>query len=713
MSFLSQFSSNFTPEERGTELYSLWSQIGANAEKAYLETQTQLNAEMSDINTFSESTTRSWLAFFLKKVPYRITSRLPATLSTVGKTFVGQVTMKAGETLKDSNGKSWVLLNEIQMFSESTRDVELVQGKLVTVSGTFSSIIKIQANNPDMDFVRLWKEDYNSDGTLKKSSEIQPVTFTSSYDSLKYKGSWSPVPRWSQTTNEINNPGDIPVEPALGYTFKYTGTTVPNQWEFNHFYQYTFSGYVDLSDSAYGGDPKLYNVQEGTVSQWISGDMYNVTQSGKAKFSNEVGAVEYEFKQGDVVVFDGANWTPISSATGINPLQFQNMYAQPGVYENSPSNGFYAYYQDGFIYIKVFLGTKYDNLSGSKYVLQYLDSDGINGEMSAKDTIKFDSAFPNSDHTVNVEVDVIHTEGSTKAVNSPTGGKLSLMIKERLFSGINISSVPEYEAWFKAQPEVGDCIVLSDYERFIRSGASFETGFEVTGIVQVMLVDRFGGEIDPKQWQILSQRISPYKDIAYLQMTKPVAVRDFFIVDFTSSLNDGEFKTYAKNSIEQWFSIDFLQQQGVSLFAELNLSQVLKHLLDNDENEATGVTIDAYHFDTRSTTSGGNVYVDMSTDGEKVGDGFYRLYDGETLVDTYKEYLQSDGTALIYRGSDRIGFRTSTSLNITIPNYDSEEKEYTLNIYIPSSNEGILYVGRDDGIRKLAGVEIYKSGVQI
>ena len=96
MSFRSQFSSYFSAQEKETELYKMWLQIGINTEKALLEEQEKLNAEFTDISSFSEDTSRSWLSFFLKKIPYRITAKLLVTIKDPG-TIQNSITIRLNQ----------------------------------------------------------------------------------------------------------------------------------------------------------------------------------------------------------------------------------------------------------------------------------------------------------------------------------------------------------------------------------------------------------------------------------------------------------------------------------------------------------------------------------------------------------------------------------------------------------------------------------------
>lgn len=701
MSFLSQFSSFFTAEERESELFKMWSQIGVNMEKAYLETQGQLNAEMTDINAFSEDTCRSWLSFFMKKIPNRITSKVQATIKA-GESFEGTVTLNRGATLKSKSGKPWVLMEDLTMNENSERVVTLVQGKLVTAEGNFSTLIKIQANNPDLDYLKL----YSVSGT--GTTEIEEVSFTTSYDNLKYKGSWTPDCLWAQSKGDVTT---FPPNPVSGDVYKYVGTT--GTYINGHLYQWLNNSWQDLEGNIFGGNPKLI---DGT-NEFLTGDMFNVIHPGRAKFSEKENAEYYEFGMGDMVVFDGEKWTPISSMTGLNPFQFQNQYGVPagGYYDNTPSNGYFAYYQDGFIYIKVFPGSRLKDLTDTTYKVEYIESDGIQGEISATDTITFDGKFPTTKQKM-VEMLAEHDTESTKAVNSPSTGKLSLFLKERFFSGINISSVPEYTIWFKAQPEVGDCFVLSDYEKFIRSGKSFSEGFDVTGVVEVMAVDRYGNAINDTVWGKLLARIEEYKDIAFIDYKDFTRVMNYFKVTFTSSLNNTEFKTYVRNAIEQWYDVDFLQVHNCSLFANLNMSEVLNDILNNDSNETQGVNIEAFHCVTREDIIPDNdISITEVLKGEKIGGGFYRVYNGDTLIETFYERLDVKGTsANIYRENSGnlaspIGSRNSeTGIVIRIPSeWSSITTPLTLKCYLPSSDPAYLYVGEDYGMRSLEGVEVY------
>ena len=650
MSFQSQFATWFSSREKETELYKLWAQIGSNTEKTLLETIEELNAEYTDINSFSEDTARSWLAFFLKKVPYRVTSKLQIEVSPPEE-LVGTVTVPDYQTLTTSSGIRYTLINGFTLDKTSSMIRTLVQGKFSEETGTYNSLIKIACTNPDLDYL-----------TVKINNiEISPISFEGSYDYLKYNGSWTPE-------NDV-------VDSDTGEKY------------------------------SFGGTPHLFNTTEEGVYE--KGTMYNVLASGKAKFAED--GYTFDLSIGDMLVWDGAQWGPISKSNNINPFQWNNTY---GV----PSNGYYAYYYDNYLYIKIFQGTDVEDPTGLEYYVRYLESDGKQGEISEDETIEFDSNYTDNFNDNIITLDVTHSEASTTASNQPSSGKLNLMLQERFFSGINVSSIPEYTAWFKAQPEIGDCIVLSDYEKWVRNGKK-TTGFEVTGIVSVYALDRAGNELNKDEIDNLTTRLADYKDIAYVEIkTEYRTTEGFFHVSYSSCSDEAAYQQYVTDKIKEWYDVEQLQKKNASVFENLDLSQVTKEILNDDEYNGTGFSLDAYHKISFSNPEPSTI--DITTySGEYCGRGFYRLYDNNTneiLVTLYEQKeLGNDTQCDIYTlAGTYIGYHNvennvaSLNLAYIATDYpDVDVQNCTLVCYLPMSDEGILTIGQDIGKRTYGGIE--------
>ena len=624
MSFLNQFSTYFTDEEKGTELYALWSAIGVNTEKAILEEQQKLNDSQTDINSFDEDTMRSWLAFFLHKTPYRTSckSSLTVTLkSDTGLTHIPKYTI-----LKTENGKQYVQLDDLYLVKGTSRTITVVEGKRIVEKGTYSSMIKVQATNPDMDYIKL----------IVDGKEIPPVTFDTSYDDLSYCGSWNP----------INVDGRV------------------------------------------GGTPELKN------GAGHKGNFYTVVTNGTTKFADN--GVDYEFKKGDLVVYDGQFWQKSAYTNELQPIQFQNTYV-------APHNGYYAYYYGGFLYVKVFTGPLVHNPEGKAYELSYISSSGVQGKVPAN-SLEYGQTFYDVDENAS-DIEVSNTD-STIGVNEPGIGKLGLYLKQRLYTGINVSSVPEYTAWFMAQPEVGDVLVQGDWERYLKSG---EIDLEYTNTVEVYLVDSQGEVMDTETVQLLFNRITPFKDIAVLKSRPFSEVQNYIVCTFTSADNPDAFVPYVKSECEMHYDLDYIQQNGYSLFNDLDITKVYKSILDDRTQNFSGLTILGYHYAERVISSSSKSAVLGSYEDEELGSGWYELkLPDDTILKFYEDIDPSNpNLATIYMEDDN-RVRGKHEGNLVQIEFSGIEWEgdAILSCYWGMADKGMLAIGVDNGIRRLKGVKI-------
>lgn len=652
MSFANQFATYFTAQQREAELYQLWATIGANAEKAILEEQNKLNAEFTDINNFSEDTLRSWLAFFLMRIPYRTSATVQVSTSLNGEYLQTDIPQYA--ELQTDDGITYTLMESVTLCKGDERIVTAVQGVRVVETGTYSSLIKLQATDPDLNYM-----------TVKiNGQEIPEVSFETSYDQLLYRGTWKP------------------------------------QLEEGH---------------EFGGTPFLQNAYGN------KGEFYVVIADGDARFADK-GIVE-EFRTGDVVVYDGYSWQKSTSNNNLTPVQYANSYALP-------RNGYFAYYYDGYLYVKIFSGSDVEDPNGQQYEISYIQSDGVQGEIEAN-TLKYVSEYEDKDENP-VELTVSNTK-STPAINQPSKGKLGVYLKQRLYCSINIASVPEYEMWFKAQQEVGDCLVLSDYEKYVRGGRK---QLNVTGIVDVYLVDPNGNALTTATKETLLDRIEPYKDIAVLQISEFVEVQQFLKFEYTTATSTESFEQFVIAKANQYYNLSYLQATNSSLFSDLDLTAIIKDILDTSPYDSTGLVVHGYHYK--------NIPVTTSTvtfdgyEGEKAGNGYYLLnitppYKGVSQFKMYEVPNAGDeGSATIYydnpdegqpvavgshiiRETNEQTAETGTSSNnvlLQINKLGIEFVEAQLDCFMGMSNPGMLSIGTENGLRKLHGAEIERLTLQ-
>ena len=626
MSFLNQFSSYFDSQEKQTELYALWSSIGVNMEKAFLEEQNKLNAELTDINNFSEDTMRSWLAFFLQRIPYRTTSTCQVTISLATPSKITQINKY--DQLRSDDNIIYTLYEKISLVPGDVRTVTAVQGRRITESGVYNSIIKIQANNPDLNYIEVKVNDV----------EIPPVSYETSYDQLLYNTSWKPQ----------NMDG------------------------------YEWGGYPHLED---GFGKK--------------GTFYNVIANGTTKFSADGQTIE--FRVGDLVVYDGKNWGLSNKNNNLEPIQFANSFAVP-------KNGYFAYYYDNYLYIKIFSGTEVLDPNGQRYEVNYIQSDGIQGQVK-ENTLSLVSSYEDLDENP-VEFNISNT-ASTPATNEPSVGKLGLYLKQRLYSSINVSSVPEYTAWFNAQPEVGDCMVLSDYEKWVRDG---KPDITPTGIVDVYLVGVDGNPLPDELGEELLERIEPFKDIAVLQISSFEEVLQYLEFEYTTATNELAFEQFIQSIATQYYNLSYLQSKNASLFDNLDLAAVIDDIQTNSPYSSTGLIVRGYHYKEETITLKKTSF--ESYRDEQPGTGWY-IFKTDTGQEYRFEEIEIIGTSTscdIYGPNDPttpIGTHNENIVTIDLTGYDFETG--TLECYWGMANQGVLSIGVKNGLRKLKGINIKKA----
>ena len=654
MSFVNQFATYFTAQQRETELYQLWSTIGQNMEKAILEEQGKINTELTDINNFSEDTLRSWLAFFLMRIPYRTSATVQITTSMPGDFLETEIPQYA--ELSTDDGITYTQMEKLTLSKGDTRVVTAVQGIRVVEQGTYSSIIKVQATNPDLTYL-----------TVKiNGNDIPEVSYETSYDQLLFRGSWKPQ-----------------LQP----------------------------------DHEYGGTPFLQN------EYGNKGEFYTVIADGKAKFSAE--GIVQDFQTGDIVVYDGSQWQMSAANNNLNPVQFANNYAVP-------RNGYFAYYFGGYLYIKIFSGSEISDPNGQPYEISYIQSDGIQGQVE-ENTLRYVSFYEDSDENV-VTLEVSNTK-STAAVNQPSKGKLGIYLKQRLYSSINVSSVPEYTMWFKAQPEVGDCLVLSDYERWVREGKPAD-GLVPSGIVDIYLVDPNGNELSDVTKSELLDRLEPYKDIAVAQILNFTPVEQYLLFEYTTTTIDDQFKQYVKSKATQYYNLSYLQSTNSSIFGDLDLAAIVKDIQVNSPYSSTGLILKGYHYKNLEISS--KEFTIECYDGELPGSGWYIFTVPNDAPPIYT-YIDSQGNVVEVRtvrfeeiesanGENSAGIYyidESTGVAVSIPVGNRTTKTVSLNLtsftfshatlecFWGMKNEGVLSIGIGDGLRKLHGIDVNKVATVI
>ena len=365
------------------------------------------------------------------------------------------------------------------------------------------------------------------------------------------------------------------------------------------------------------------------------GWFYMVTQGGNQAIGP--GGTPVSVNPGDFVVYNGEGWQKANDFTGLNFIQWNQNYA-------IPINGYFAYYYGGYLYIKVYPGVDVDNPEGKTWSITYLSSDGSKASVEKRSEAEGDDVNFTADTTASINID---NTASTPGIDQPDSNKLGLYLKQRIYSSTSLSTVSQYTDWFRAQPEIGDCIVVSDFEL-----RQYNIETDLTGKVLIYALNNQGEQLDPVTQEMLYNRIQPFKDIATLEFVPTEPIYHFFAVEYRSSNNNQAFESYVAGILSNFYDINKVRSMGSSLFSEFDISELTELIMKNDTYNVVGLKITGYLYGERENPTsssiyeiGGLPYSDVS-----VGDGFYLITDSDNNV--LQRYDEFETVNLSYKTAD-------------------------------------------------------------
>lgn len=558
MAFYEQFLSNFTDDEKKTDVVQYWAQVGMLAEKTILEDLNVFIHKYTDLSTFGVDTYRSWLAFFLKAVP-NVTSCIAQATVKIEKA-TGSVAIPSGSLLVSNSGIIYQQQKDLLLHEGDSATFTVIQGQEKVVTGTYNEIIVLNASGVDLGYIKV------------------------------YLGN-----------REV---------PAVGY----------------------LEGYA------------------------------------------------------------------------------------------IPTNGYYVYFQDEVLYVKIFKGPDVADPEGQSYTISYRTSLGYQGQITTNQLKSYQTTLIDS-NGMSVSY-TISNQTSSQGANPPTKNDLAALLRSRFYASINVSSVPEYTAWFRAQPEVGDCLVLSDYENWLRTGGPLVS----TGFIDVFLMDKQGERLNDADYRILEQRLSLVKDVGVIRPNGFVRIPSYLKVQYKYTSNDIEFTQAAHNVINKFYAIDYVHSVGLSLFEDLDLSMVISEL--SKLNNAFGISIQAYHILEEPIVGFMSNLTITSYEDEAPSGGFYEYWDEGNpdeaiepkILQRFVEVSNPAGlTTDIYLANEdlepignAIGTRSNAVgiANVLI-SYNFETPGH-VKCFWPTKDSGVLSVGAYNGCRVLGRVTIlpYKSNLE-
>jgi hypothetical protein len=404
-----------------------------------------------------------------------------------------------------------------------------------------------------------------------------------------------------------------------------------------------------------------------------------------------------------------------------------------------PWDGFFAFVHKDILHIKIFKGPNTPDPEGGLYEVHYRLCDGASGNITTisglngfRHTI-LDADFPA--HKVDY---TLENTDMLNGLDAPTRPDLINALRSRFWVTNNVASVPEYTAWFKEQPEVGDARVVSDYERWRSSG---KKAINVTGIVDVYLMDRDGYPLSDSTIDVLDTRLYGVRDIAILQYHSFEYVKHSFLITYTNTSNPSTFFEAAKQNIERLYDLHLLREASLSLFEELDM-ELVRTSISNIGIDQQGIAVFPYHakqflFVDRDVASAeeypvGPEFRTTYYDGESF-DGFYEWEttiesEGEykrVMISFYEQASAAEDAALIYQrqiGIDSVRAQVGTRQGgevvihprnpITLATYSFMNGD-RLRCYWPLKNKGLASVNVPNAARALMDVKVTQADFDV
>jgi hypothetical protein len=676
VSFFEDFQNSFSQEERQSEIVRILSMAGVNAEKAILE---HLNVELraaTELMAFPEQRLRSWLAFFLRPVRNMVSSRgmVLVGIPEADGHFGEAVYLPNGAALLGKNGMLYYQEGQESVSPGNQKWVSVVQGKLVTTTGKYSEFIAIPAVGVDMSDIKVelgGEEVFPVDG---ESEGVLSGVLSGVCDSLP-----------DEVVKQVLIPGFI----------LSNGVVARVKFSFAN-----FAVDVSLDVSGTGAAQIFYQGELIQPSFLVAGGVYDFT-------------------------FNSGRWDV--SGQSVSPVESVNGSIKP-------YNGFYAFYYNDTLYIKIFKGPNV--IVSSQYRVTYRVSDGVSGNLAVNQFKGYQDSFSYSDGKP-VDLRVVNPNPITGGANAPLFYELVAELRRKFFVTTNVASVPEYRAWFLSQPEVFDCLVESDV---VRSVASGETG--ISGVVAVYLM---GSSVDPSgvrrfepfipsQGSNFMNSLNKVRDIAPITFNSYTPVYNYYLIQYSSSDDNVKFNEDALNLVQRLYSdVGLIRALGLSLFENFDVSILFRGLAGL--HNVVGLDVDPFHvreYFAVSSVGGSNGQIFQhetfesvdalfleSYNGEAAGKGRYEVFgSGEepVLLRTFQESVDIGGKVSIYWDNlvsgdperVRVGARDANGDVHLKFSYVSEDASF-IRCFWPIEDRGVMPVGAGHGARLLwrADVKAY------
>jgi hypothetical protein len=377
---------------------------------------------------------------------------------------------------------------------------------------------------------------------------------------------------------------------------------------------------------------------------------------------------------------------------------------------SSPVNGYMAFYFNGTLYVKIFIGTDIRVIEGQNVSVSYDISDGALGNIGLNSFSSFN--YPLSDANGNPVQYTIFNAPLTNGANRPELGELRDILRFWLYTRNTLTKPSDYRLWFLTQPEVGDCLVWGDTENAVMTGI-----VSITGMIYVCLLDPEGNAVTSDVKASLSSRVYPYKDVGYLNMTNdPTFAYHFYQVKFTGSENDSLFVSDVGNLLSDLYNLKVQRSNNRSLFDSVDVGEILS-VLSSSRAKPRGLEVSPMFYLEAAVTTGLSVFTTAALASPANHRRGYTRYEVQTVVegevthtDHLTELMTSANSAAIY---DSVGTNRGThnyqTNTITIqPPTAGSFPDGKIKIFAEVTDRSSMGTGAFSRARRLGGYTVTK-----
>jgi len=235
----------------------------------------------------------------------------------------------------------------------------------------------------------------------------------------------------------------------------------------------------------------------------------------------------------------------------------------------TPTNGYFAVYYNGTLYIKIYPGASVPTFVGQPYSVSLAKCDGPAGSIPQNSLVSFTSAIlDGNSHTVTYTVT---NPAFTGGLGAPLRSEILANFLYWLFTKNNVSSISDYARWFRMYPGVYDVSVSGDYEDFVATGVLSVTGKVRVAPVMFQSGSTAGQQATTPQVQAMELALSQVRDIGITSYLPYGITYHILTVRYISVQNEALFQATVSSLLNSYYDVNYAYANAFSLFTDIDM----------------------------------------------------------------------------------------------------------------------------------------------